>query len=411
MTSPNTVTVPALQFASLLAPVMPLASKDVTFPILNAVLIELRGPYLVAIATDRYRVGIKRTKVLGDGDFRALIRVADLRRILAIFKSPKRGDTDLRLTVEGNSVTVEAIGLLGVNEARMSWSLVDGDYPKVEKILAEAITKKPANLTDPIAVNADYLAEFRHAATSAEPLRMWTVEADSKPGHDYAKVCVQGRRRLPGPAHDHPPVRGLHALGPRRRRLVRPARRQPASRGRSSLMRAWAYLTSACAALVAWWGGTRRGRAQLTALADRHTQNEAAVDQLVSRLDRADGVGRTRPGTARVVPLHRVPAPAGEADPTTLAGIAGIDRNVYVQTHRGRAMWVCGNRHPLGLTAEQAYDIAESGRARVDHVRWVDTSEPDWLRVLHVEARAHRLLCGPNRAPAPAAGDHTDPAA
>lgn len=176
------------------------------------------------------------------------------------------------------------------------------------------------------------------------------------------------------------------------------------------MTRVWAAWTAVCAALVAWLGGTRSGRARLHTAAERLTREDAVaqLDAKVSRLDRADGVG------ARVVPMpvQRVPAPAVDPSPTTLAGLAGVDRHVYVQTHRGRAMWVCAIRHPLGLTAAEAFAFAETGQGPAEHVRWVDTSEPDWLRVLQAEARAHRLLCGPARTTgATATADHTDPAA
>ena len=137
----TTLTIGIRQLRELVTPVMPFASTDPMLPILSAVQIETSGRWLVATATDRFRLVMNR-EGSPDGDWpdwSAVIPTSTLRNILTTFK-PLRGlDTDLTLTVEENKLEVTAAGLLDMSEATIAYRLTDGEYPKVKKIIRTAL--------------------------------------------------------------------------------------------------------------------------------------------------------------------------------------------------------------------------------------------------------------------------------
>lgn len=174
----NPLTITARTFKELVDPVVPLASRDHMLPILNTVVIETRGEYVTATATDRFRLGICRTK-LGTEDepvsppegFRAVIGTRELRTLLAVFKAARYDDPVLSLEVDDDKLTVtQAGGLDGVLGASMSIILATGQYPEVVKVLTDALDsdKTPAEAQ----FNAAYLGDFKHAVRHGEPITM-----------------------------------------------------------------------------------------------------------------------------------------------------------------------------------------------------------------------------------------------
>lgn len=193
----------ASELRDLVSPVLPLASSDATLPVLNSVLLQVRGDYITATATDRYRLGIQRFKFdEPPAEFTALVSVRDLRHMLTIFKPNKAIDMRLLLTTGDASgkptITIEATaGLLTFSEARFTYHQVDAEYPKIRKILRDALAAEPGEDGNTMSVNPHFLADFKAAAPRNVPLRIRSI-GPSKPivvmaGDDFIGMlmCVK----------------------------------------------------------------------------------------------------------------------------------------------------------------------------------------------------------------------------
>lgn len=195
MTARPSLTITARNLRDLLAPVLPLAGSDHDLPVLCAVLLRVQGRYLTATTTDRFRVGICRHEFAtaedggegGDADFRALVRTADVRRVLSTFKPTRYLDPLLSLTVDGDRLVVESDDgtLDGGVSARLGLPLERGEYPKVDSIVVEALTAD-TNRVDTFGVNPAFLADFKHAARHGMPL---VVRPGIKPSKPVGVMC------------------------------------------------------------------------------------------------------------------------------------------------------------------------------------------------------------------------------
>jgi hypothetical protein len=171
----ETLTITASEFRSLVEPVLPLAGSDDTLPVLTAVQVQAEGKWLTASATDRFRAGIKRIeKRASDEDptiewptFAALIPTRAIRSLLTMYK-PRRGTMDptLTLTVEGNRLTAEAVGLFAMFDAgRFVYTLQDGEYPKFRRLVREALDTPEDQRSAEIGLNPKFLSQFKSSAT------------------------------------------------------------------------------------------------------------------------------------------------------------------------------------------------------------------------------------------------------
>lgn len=162
----QTLTIGAREFAALVAPVIPLAGTDPMLPVLNTVHFEVRDGWLLAEATDRFRIGINRTKTETKA-FEALVRLRDTRTIRRIFK-PHRGENPaLTLTVSGDNLRVDRSGGLGF--ASSTFALVPGQFPSIRHLVAKTLQEEPSPERY-FGVNAKFLADWGHACSNGEPL-------------------------------------------------------------------------------------------------------------------------------------------------------------------------------------------------------------------------------------------------
>lgn len=101
------------------------AGKDNATPILAAVRLTGRGEYLVATATDRYKLVESRASVVsGAADFDAVIPVSMVPTVIAAIKaSPKI------LPVEVERVSMRSVRVCGVEVME-----VEGNYPDVRRL-------------------------------------------------------------------------------------------------------------------------------------------------------------------------------------------------------------------------------------------------------------------------------------
>lgn len=131
MTSPHPATVrftvAAPELAAALDAVRFAVSTDPELPMLGGVLLDIEGPSLHAVATDRYRMAVARASGTGDGAPRAQIIVpsslADAMRALL------SDGGSVHLGVEGNHVTLEA----GARQA--AGQCLDHDFPDYRRLV------------------------------------------------------------------------------------------------------------------------------------------------------------------------------------------------------------------------------------------------------------------------------------
>lgn len=172
----------AKQFAQLVRPVVPLAAADGMLPILNAVHFYSAGDYLVASATDRFRLGIHRRRLDGAPpvDLKFGLSLASISRIGQIFRGPRTFDPVLRFSIEDGLARVSQTGgLEGIVEASVAFPLVDGEFPNLPKIITNGLDSDMER-ADTVGVNSAFLADFQHAVTDATPLviRMGGTDLD-----------------------------------------------------------------------------------------------------------------------------------------------------------------------------------------------------------------------------------------
>jgi hypothetical protein len=184
----TTFTIGADEFRALVNPVLPMAGTDVYLPAINSVLIEGRGKWLSATATDRFRVGIKRiAKTPTDDDtatewpeFKANIPLRSVKSMLTTFKSP-RGSLPARITftIEGGTLTVEASGAFDLfDAARFTHQLEPGEFPGVRAVIRQALETPEGERMASVGINPAYMADFK--ASGAKTLRV-LVGAAQKP--------------------------------------------------------------------------------------------------------------------------------------------------------------------------------------------------------------------------------------
>lgn len=171
-----TVTLTVHEFHTLVKPVLPLASTDDMLPVINAIRLEVRGDYLCAFATDRFRAGVQRIKPQhgAPAGFEALVKLRDITRLLQLFK-PVRGQdpADVTFTIEDNILWATSSGGLGFDFAdmRIGSALEISEFPNMLRLFTDQlgeITPASGEVLKPggsFGMNPDYLASFKAAAS------------------------------------------------------------------------------------------------------------------------------------------------------------------------------------------------------------------------------------------------------
>jgi DNA polymerase-3 subunit beta len=126
------VTVPAEAFVSTVQTVARAASRDETRPVLTGILVSASGQELRMVATDSYRLSVKRTQLDAplEGSFEANVPARALQELVRI--AQQGGAEDLTVGVGANQVVFEVGG------AVLSSRLIDGQFPNYQQLLPDA---------------------------------------------------------------------------------------------------------------------------------------------------------------------------------------------------------------------------------------------------------------------------------
>lgn len=197
------ITITARELTALLGPVTPHASKDDTVPLLCAVRIRSNGPWLTAIATDRYRIALKRIRpsAAPEEGFDAIIPLRVLARVRSIFKAGRGHDPILTFTIDGTRLTVGAADTFaGLVDASLAFELDSlGKWPySLDRIVREGLTAEPVTKPAVGAFTPAFLADFATGQVGASPMRISPTGLGSKPwlvriGDDFIGLIVPVR--------------------------------------------------------------------------------------------------------------------------------------------------------------------------------------------------------------------------
>jgi len=195
----TTITLTARELTALVAPVIPHASKDITLPLLCSVFVRSSGPWVTALATDRYRMAFQRVRPAeapGE-DFAAVIPLGVLARIRSTFKADRVTDPIITLTVDDETLVVTTAGALdGMVGASFEFRLHSkaSAWPKVDRLIHEALTADAPAATQ-MHVNPNLLADFRIGQSRYQAMRATPTGDDTKPwllriGEDFIGLIV-----------------------------------------------------------------------------------------------------------------------------------------------------------------------------------------------------------------------------
>lgn len=175
-----TITIDLAELRTLLTRIVPFAADPGMYggalPVIESVYLQGRGDFLIASATDRYVLGVTRTRIEGAAGFEALLKVRDVKHILATFKARKGIVTKVMLTRDGGTadgtlaVTL-ADGLFAeADDLTAKYGLVDGQFPKTHELFTKW---EPPTEPAGIGYNAKYLAKFAHVTSGrGEPIKI-----------------------------------------------------------------------------------------------------------------------------------------------------------------------------------------------------------------------------------------------
>jgi DNA polymerase-3 subunit beta len=127
-------TVDAAAFASAVAQVAIAAGRDDTLPLLTGVRVELEGPTMTLLATDRYRLAMKELTWRPDASDASLNALVPARTLADTAKTlgPLGGDVTVALARGGMGEGM--IGFMG-GARRTTSRLLDGEFPNVRNLL------------------------------------------------------------------------------------------------------------------------------------------------------------------------------------------------------------------------------------------------------------------------------------
>jgi DNA polymerase III sliding clamp (beta) subunit (PCNA family) len=139
------------------------AGKDKSLPMLNAVLIEGAGGYLMATATDRYRLIEGKIEVESGELTRSLVSLADIKRISTLVKENKSGLVTLNRI--GDLLTVSVL------EGSLTVTLLDGSFPPTADLL-NAVESEPIPVGS-MAFNPALFADYSKIVGKGQAVKIY----------------------------------------------------------------------------------------------------------------------------------------------------------------------------------------------------------------------------------------------
>ncbi len=129
----NRMALPAEAFAQTIERVARSASKDDARPVLTGILISAGDRELRMVATDSYRLSVKRTALESplQGSFEANVPARALHELSRIAQQP--GASEVAVSVQQNQVVFELDGVI------LSSRLIEGQFPNYRQLIPESV--------------------------------------------------------------------------------------------------------------------------------------------------------------------------------------------------------------------------------------------------------------------------------
>lgn len=126
------VTLPAGAFVSTVSTVVRSASRDETRPVLTGVLVSATGAELLMVATDSYRLSVKRARLQAPvaSSFEANVPARALQELARIVGGDEE---ELSVSLRDGQVVFELAGAI------LSSRLIDGQFPNYRQLLPENV--------------------------------------------------------------------------------------------------------------------------------------------------------------------------------------------------------------------------------------------------------------------------------
>lgn len=140
-------------------------------PVFEAIELRGCGQYLVATASDRYVIAMKRAEVAGVDGFYALVPTSELKHLLATFKTTRQhGPASVTLTVADEQLRVSrSDGIFaGCFDLTVTYRVLDSKFPDLFALLE----KWEPGTESATAYNAGLLAKFQAAVERYTPVHM-----------------------------------------------------------------------------------------------------------------------------------------------------------------------------------------------------------------------------------------------
>jgi DNA polymerase III subunit beta len=127
------ISLPTQAFVDTVTKVSRSASHDETRPVLTGILVSASGQELVMVATDSYRLSVKRTTLDSplNGSFEANVPARALQELARI--AAAASEAQLSVGVQESQVVFEAAG------AVLSSRLIDGQFPNYRQLLPDSV--------------------------------------------------------------------------------------------------------------------------------------------------------------------------------------------------------------------------------------------------------------------------------
>lgn len=156
------ISLPGAAFVDTIAKVSRSASHDETRPVLTGILVSAAGQELVMVATDSYRLSVKRTRLDTpvSGSFEANVPARALQELARLAGGSER---ELTVGVQDGQVVFEVAG------AVLSSRLIDGQFPNYRQLLPETVEHELRLATTEL---SDVVRRISLLAQKNSPLRL-----------------------------------------------------------------------------------------------------------------------------------------------------------------------------------------------------------------------------------------------
>ena len=183
------VKLPVGAFVATVATVVRSASRDETRPVLTGVLVSAVGAELLMVATDSYRLSVKRTRLEAEiaSSFEANVPARALQELARIAGE----DGELTLSLRDGQVVFELPGAL------LCSRLIDGQFPNHRQLLPENVEHELRLST---AEMASVVRRVSLLAQKNAPLRLSFAEGELTVSAETPDVG-EARESLPVPFH------------------------------------------------------------------------------------------------------------------------------------------------------------------------------------------------------------------